>query len=96
MITPQNILRHELIGLDVEILESSNPSLVGIRGRVVDETRNTLIIERYDNGKEVIIPKDIAVFKFKLESKSVRVLGRFLIGRSEDRLKRKIKKIYPY
>jgi len=96
MITPQNILRHELIGLDVEILESSNPSLVGIKGRVVDETRNTLIIERYDNNKEIMVPKDIAVFKFKLENKSVKVLGSLLIGRPEDRLKRKIKKIYPY
>ncbi|AXI25209.1 ribonuclease P protein component 1 [Methanofervidicoccus sp. A16] len=96
MITPYNILRHELIGLDVEIVEASNPSLVGVKGRVVDETRNTLIIEK-SNGKEIVVPKDIAVFKFKLgDNKYVKVIGSLLIGRPEDRLKRKIKNIYPY
>ena len=60
MIAPQNILKHELIGLSVEIVKSSNPNLVGIKGRVVDETRNTLLIEKFD-GSEVRIPKDVAV-----------------------------------
>ena len=95
MITPYNILRHELIGLDVEVVEASNPSLVGIKGRVVDETRNTLVIEKC-SGKEVVVPKDVAVFKFKLGDKYVKVIGSLLIGRPEDRLKRKIKNIYPY
>ncbi|AEH06751.1 Ribonuclease P protein component 1 [Methanothermococcus okinawensis IH1] len=96
MITPQNILRHELIGLNVEIVKSPNLSLVGIKGKVVDETRNTLIIERFGSGKEIRIPKDVAVFRFELKDKSVDVIGSLLIGRPEDRLKRKIKTIYPY
>ncbi|WP_421078426.1 ribonuclease P protein component 1 [Methanothermococcus sp. Ax23] len=96
MITPQNILRHELIGLNVEIVKSSNLSLVGIKGKVVDESRNTFVIERFDNGKEIRIPKDVAVFRFELNDKSVDVIGSLLIGRPEDRLKRKIKTIYPY
>ena len=95
MITPYNILRHELIGLEVEIVDATNPSLIGIKGRVVDETRNTLVIEKCD-GKEVVIPKDVAVFKFRLGDKYVKVIGSLLIGRPEDRLKRKIKNIYPY
>lgn len=95
MITPQNILRHELIGLSVEIAKSSNPNLVGIKGRVVDETRNTLLIEKYD-GKEVRIPKNVAVFRFKLHDKSVDIIGTLIIGRPEDRLKKKIKTLYPY
>jgi ribonuclease P protein subunit POP4 len=95
MITPQNILKHELIGLSVEIVKSCNQNLVGIKGRVVDETRNTLLIEKYD-GKEIRVPKDIAVFRFELNDVHVDVIGTLLIGRPEDRLKKKIKSLYPY
>ncbi|EHP87734.1 Ribonuclease P, Rpp29 [Methanotorris formicicus Mc-S-70] len=95
MITPYNILRHELIGLEVEIVKSRNPSMIGIKGRIIDESRNTLVIEK-ENGQEVIIPKDIAVFRFKLPTCRVDVDGRLLIGRPEDRLKRKIKELYSY
>ncbi|MCQ6253609.1 ribonuclease P protein component 1 [Methanocaldococcus sp.] len=95
MITPHNILRHELIGLKVTIIDSKNKSMIGIKGKVVDETRNTLIIEK-ENGKEVIIPKDIATFMFELKGCKVKVDGRLLIGRPEERLKKKIKIIYPY
>ena len=95
MITPHNILRHELIGLKVEIVEAKNKAMVGIKGRVVDETRNTLIIEK-ENGKEVVIPKDVAVFLFHLKGCKVKVDGRLLVGRPEERLNRKIKILYPY
>ncbi|XRP97545.1 ribonuclease P protein component 1 [Methanocaldococcus sp. 16A] len=95
MITPYNILRHELIGLRVEIVDAKNKAMIGIKGRVVDETRNTLVIEK-ENGKEVTIPKDIAVFLFELNECKVKVDGRLLIGRPEERLKKKIKILYPY
>ena len=88
-------MRHELIGLRVEIVEAKNKAMVGIKGRVVDETRNTLVIEKED-GKEVRIPKDVAVFVFQLKGYKVKVDGRLLIGRPEERLKRKIKTLYPY
>ena len=44
MISPRNILRHELIGLVVSVAEASNPLHRGISGLIVDETRNTLLI----------------------------------------------------
>ncbi|ADG13297.1 Ribonuclease P, Rpp29 [Methanocaldococcus infernus ME] len=94
MITPHNILRHELIGLKVEIVSSPNKSLVGIKGRVVDETRNMLFIET--EKKVVKIPKALAVFLFHLDNCKVKVDGRLLIGRPEERLKKKIKPLYPY
>ena len=39
MITQENIALHELIGLDTEILDSSNKQIVGLSGRIVDETK---------------------------------------------------------
>ncbi|WP_456471959.1 ribonuclease P protein component 1 [Methanocaldococcus sp.] len=94
MRTPYNILRHELIGLKVKIVDSKNKSMVGIEGRVVDETRNMLIIET--DKKIVKIPKEIATFLFYLDNCKVKVDGRLLIGRPEERLKKKIKPLYPY
>jgi len=43
-ITPENLVYHTLIGLETVVAESTNPDIAGIRGVVVDETRNTLLI----------------------------------------------------
>ena len=87
--TPENITRHELVGLEAEVLEDSNPCNVNTRGTVIDETMNTLVI---DDGGAKRIAKKNAVFKFKLNGKSVKVEGWVLAGRSEDRVKKKIKR----
>jgi len=87
--TPENITRHELIGLEAEVLENSNPYNVNIRGIVIDETMNTLVI---DDGGAKRIAKKNAVFKFKLKGKSVKVEGWALASRPEDRVKKKIKR----
>ncbi len=44
MITRQNILFHELIGLDVLVLHALNRSQCSIEGLIVYETRNMLHI----------------------------------------------------
>lgn len=45
-ITPENLVYHTLIGLKTVVAESTNPDMVGIGGVVVDETRNTLVINQ--------------------------------------------------
>jgi len=45
MITSQNVLRHELIGLDILVSGAANPNQRNISGRVIDETKNLLVIE---------------------------------------------------
>lgn len=88
-ITPQNIVRHELIGLKVKIGKSRNTSLVGLVGNVIDETYNTIKIET--NSKEKIIPKQGTIFIFHLPNgKRVEVDGKVLISRPEDRIKKKL------
>ena len=42
MITPENITSHELIGLRTEIIESSNPQIIGLNGTVTDETKSII------------------------------------------------------
>jgi ribonuclease P protein subunit POP4 len=41
----ENILRHELIGLECEIVSASNKNANGIKGKIVDETMKTVVIE---------------------------------------------------
>jgi ribonuclease P protein subunit POP4 len=90
MITPENLVRHELTGLAVKVVESANPSSVGIEGRVVDESRNTLTIETARGNRNLI--KDQCVFSFLLPTgERVRVDGRLLVARPEDRIKKKLK-----
>jgi ribonuclease P protein subunit POP4 len=87
--TPENITRHELIGLEAEVLEDSNPYNMNTRGTVIDETMNTLVID--DDGAKHVAKKN-AVFKFKLNGKPVKVEGWALSGRPEDRVKKNIKR----
>ena len=44
MITIDTIARHELIGLDTQVVESSNLQLVGLNGRVINETKSMITI----------------------------------------------------
>jgi len=39
MISPQNVLSHELIGLDVLVVAASNPTHIGVNGCIIDETK---------------------------------------------------------
>ena len=91
MITPENLVRHELIGLRVTIIGAKNPQIIGTSGRVVDESRNTLTLET--RGKEKRFPKAECIFEFRIPSgKRVRVDGKLLVARPEDRIKKKFKR----
>ncbi len=89
MITPENILRHELIGLEITVADSTNKKIVGLSGKVVDESRQTLKIKTSKGEKTVV--KDQCVFSFCLPTGvCVRVDGKQLVSRPEDRVKKKI------
>lgn len=92
MITPENLVRHELIGLGIEVKEAKNPKSAGIKGKVIDETRNTLKIEKGD-GKEATLIKEDCSFVFTLpDGRKVRVDGKILVARPEDRVKKRFKR----
>lgn len=88
MRSPNNLPVHELIDLTVAITDSSDPGLIGIGGKVVDETKNTLLVEKAD-GKMITVQKEKNVFEFKL-SGNERVLldGGDIAYRPQDRIKK--------
>lgn len=83
MIMPQNVARHELIGLSARVIRSGNPSAEGICGVITDETQNTLEI----GGKTVF--KGGAVFEITLPSKvKVKLDGDKICARPWERIKK--------
>ncbi len=87
-ITPHNIVRHELVGLPVRIVKSTDPTQKGIKGKIIDETYNTLKIE--SKSEERVIPKKNTIFIFTLPNAvKVQVDGSLLVSRPEDRIKKK-------
>ncbi len=90
-ISPQNMIRHELIGLDVKVARSKNPRILGVKGTVVDESRNMLTLA--NRGRKLKVPKDVATFRFGLQDGTVvDVDGVRLVARPENRLKTKVKR----
>jgi ribonuclease P protein subunit POP4 len=85
MITKENILRHELIGLPVEVVRASNPAQQGIAGCIVDETRNTVVIETPRGTKR--IGKAHATFRLTVpDGTVVDVSGSALVSQPEKRI----------
>ncbi len=87
LITPLNLLKHELIGLRVHVVRSPCKSYESIEGEVVDETRNMIYVKSRQCIKA--IPKAVCIFVFTLkDGVEVELDGVKLVGRPEDRLKR--------
>ena len=88
MRNPSNILRHELIGLGCEVVGSKNKSLIGLKGRIVDESMKTLVL-----GEErKRVAKQDNKFKVTIGQKKLIIDGSLLVSRPEDRIKKKFKK----
>ena len=91
-VTP-DVVQHEFIGLETKVARSANPSCVGIKGTVINETRNTFVIKQ--NSRRRIIIKDQSVFHFTLpDATIVEIEGTMLVGRPEERLKRRIRRLW--
>ena len=51
LFNPKNLIKHELIGLKVRI-ESTNYSYNNFYATILDETKNTLLVETKKNKKK--------------------------------------------
>ncbi|GAB3034767.1 ribonuclease P protein component 1 [Natronobiforma cellulositropha] len=80
-LTPETLVRHELNGLPVRVVESDDSSREGLSGRVVLETTNTLSVEvrespeatrdaesshGHDEFRVVTVPKSGSTFEFAI------------------------------
>jgi ribonuclease P protein subunit POP4 len=89
-VTPA-FVQNEFIGLKTKVVKSTNQDSVGISGQVIDETKNTFIIRHKDEDKTVV--KNLSVFHFTMpDCTIVEVNGKVILGRPEDRLKKKLRR----
>lgn len=89
--TPGNLIAHELVGLEVEVIKSTNASDIGIKGKVLDETKNLLIIK--NKNRKVKLIKKNCVFNFYLPYGKVSIDGSQLEGDPVLRTKKNINKV---
>ncbi|MCK4808053.1 MAG: ribonuclease P protein subunit [Candidatus Aenigmarchaeota archaeon] len=89
MITPHNLVRHELIGLEAEVAENKDHGCGVVRGMIEDETKNMILMVSGD--KSVWFAKDRITLDISIPSgEVVRVEGRMMSGRPEDRIRKKL------
>jgi len=90
-ISASNLIFHELIGLWVTVVESSDPTLKGLEGEIVDETKNMFKLRTRSGYKA--LSKSAVTLRVKLpDSSTVVEEGRRLVGRPEDRLRRMMRR----
>ena len=88
MITIDNITSHEFIGLHTEITQSSNPQIIGLNGRIIDETKSMFTLNTKNGTKSIAKSKNS--WKFSIENKDVVVDGSKIAKRPFDRIGGKI------
>ena len=84
-------MRLNLIGEDIEVIKAKNQTLEGLKGRVIDETKNTLSLESEDKIRKIL--KKGIKFKIKIRDETRIIDGADLIGRPEERLKKSKRKV---
>ncbi len=73
----------EFIGKHIEVIDAENKKLVGIKGIIVDETKNMLVL---DNGKTLI--KDQITITMIIGKETITLEGKQMNARPEDRIKK--------
>lgn len=79
-----NKLKQEFIGSEINIVKSTNKSLVGLQGIILDETKNTFKIKTTKGNK--IILKNTSTFKIN----NITIKGTEIIKKPQDRIKIKV------
>ena len=84
MITADTITRHEFIGLDTQIIESSNQQVMGLNGTIINETKSMFTINTKRGNKN--IAKSTSNWKFSISGQNTIVNGSKIAKRPFERI----------
>ena len=73
---------------EISIIDSADPTLIGVKGKVLEETRRTIIVQT-QNGEKTFA-KDVIQFTLDLEQNVID--GATVTQRPEDRINRKYRR----
>ena len=82
-----DITRQQLIGLKIKIVDAKNSANKNIEGMIINETKNTIKVQTNKETK-TLIKKDVTI---QFIDKQLNVVGELLVGRPEERIKKKRK-----
>lgn len=81
MFNKNKLLKSELIGLTTKVVDSENRTNIGIEGKIIDETKNMIMIKTIKGVKKLIKKQN------KLRFGNTVVDGVELVARPEERVK---------
>ena len=84
MITADTISRHEFIGLETQIVNSSNQQVIGLNGMIINETKSMFTNNTQKGNKK--IPKSTNEWKFSIQGKESIVNGSKIAKRPFERI----------
>jgi RNase P/RNase MRP subunit p29 len=82
----RNHAKDEFIGRHVKIKDSKDPIWIGKYGLIIDETKNTFLLEIKNEIK--MIAKKTTTFEFEYCGKKITLNGSKIAYRPEDRIKK--------
>ncbi len=85
----RNIVLNELIGLKAKVVKSLDKKQRGLSGVVIDETKNTVVLETKLGTKRIV--KRISVFRFYSGKSSFIVPGEEIGFRPHERIEKSMK-----
>jgi ribonuclease P protein subunit POP4 len=88
MITTENIAKHEFIGLNTKIVDSTNSQIIGLNGTIINETKSMFTLNTIKGIK--LIPKAYNSWKFSVNNQQITVDGSKIQKRPFDRLGGKV------
>lgn len=91
----QQIIKADFHGAKISVVKSKCPSLVGISGIVVQDTKNTFRICSTDNVMRTL-PKDAIVIKLYLHELTLQIYGKQLSIRPTERTVKKFKTAHTF
>ena len=83
-----SIMHAVWLAREIVVVRSRDPSLMGVSGMIVEETRRTLRVRTLSG--EVTLPKD--VITFTIDSEEVEIDGATVAQRPEDRINRRYRR----
>ena len=84
-ITEKNLLAHEFIGLPIRVENSTDKNKAQISGTIIDETKNLFVVKTSKGVKK--IPKKEAIFMISVGDQKVKVDGKKIVIKPEERTK---------
>ena len=84
----ENITQHEFIGMDTKVTNSTNSSLIGLNGTIVNETKSMFAINTKKGMKWV--SKENSSWKFSIDGQETTISGSKIHKRPFDRIGEKL------